>query len=630
MRIPYTSTNDNITVFHGGKVFNIPSTNRKFAELKEHLKSGAHDIEYIETIVNVRSMVERFSKGNVKIYGNEVYYKGQLVRTSITSRLIEHLDMNYEVDTWLNFMENVMQNPSNDSRERLFDFLEKNGSPLTEDGHFLAFKRVRGDFLDHYTGKMDNSPGKIVQVDRSMVDSNNRNTCSHGLHVCASVYLTESGYADSYDAKTIVCKVNPRDVVAVPPDYNETKMRVCRYEVISEVELGSIHEVESQDIAFGYVSNGVFDDPKDNVIDVKSDIEEAILDFMSNEIKSIDGSPLEYEVKIENHNNTIEIIVSGDLEDFFSDADVMIDWFKGCADMEMIIRKIVMENDPEMEYADHVVVISGLDINNGAKLEVYDGYGYLSQNGSNYDVVMFHQDEEEIREVFVDFYRDCVESIEDEDEDVQDDVQDDVDYDYFEKIEILNAISEELSNELGIRIEDVDIMSGNIIHVDIDIMTRVDQVSIANTINFLKEFSDVIYKKIFDDSRIGADEVVINFADFNEDRDDNVLFTYINESTIRVADVFDTYGTECCEVSNANEAYDAWLQCQDVVFEDEEDEDEYEDDTEMKYFQATNGDTYSEREIMEGIAYSGSLNEFSRRHGLARSTVQGWVKKILG
>ena len=33
----------------------------------------------------------------------------------------------------------------------------------------------------------------------------------------------------------VVVKVAPEDVVAVPPDYNNTKMRICRGEVLSEI-----------------------------------------------------------------------------------------------------------------------------------------------------------------------------------------------------------------------------------------------------------------------------------------------------------------------------------------------------------------------------------------------------------
>lgn len=248
MKVPFTITTNNITLFHKGKMFNIPQTYRKFIELKEHLLSGIHDIDFIESIVNVRDMVERASKGDIKVFGMDVYYKNKVIRNTLTERLVSMLDKGYDISPWISFMENVMQNPSEDSRNRLFDFLEKNNSPFTEDGHFLAFKRVASDFKDLYTHTMDNSPGKIVEMDREKVDANNNVTCSHGLHVAASIYL--NSYASAHDNKTIVCKVNPRDVVAVPPDYNETKMRVCRYEVLSEVEVGQINDIETQEVYF--------------------------------------------------------------------------------------------------------------------------------------------------------------------------------------------------------------------------------------------------------------------------------------------------------------------------------------------------------------------------------------------
>ena len=37
--------------------------------------------------------------------------------------------------------------------------------------------------------------------------------------------------------KVVLCEVDPSNVVSVPIDYNNTKMRVCEYKVIKEVEL---------------------------------------------------------------------------------------------------------------------------------------------------------------------------------------------------------------------------------------------------------------------------------------------------------------------------------------------------------------------------------------------------------
>jgi len=39
---------------------------------------------------------------------------------------------------------------------------------------------------------------------------------------------------DSDGGKTMIVKINPRDVVAIPSDYNNAKGRTCRYEVVAE------------------------------------------------------------------------------------------------------------------------------------------------------------------------------------------------------------------------------------------------------------------------------------------------------------------------------------------------------------------------------------------------------------
>jgi hypothetical protein len=36
-------------------------------------------------------------------------------------------------------------------------------------------------------------------------------------------------------ARTVIVKINPRDVVSIPTDYDNSKGRACRYEVIGEI-----------------------------------------------------------------------------------------------------------------------------------------------------------------------------------------------------------------------------------------------------------------------------------------------------------------------------------------------------------------------------------------------------------
>jgi hypothetical protein len=136
-------------------------------------------------------------------------------------------------------MENLMQNPSYRSVNELYGFLEANNLSITPDGHFLAYKKVRENYTDVHSGKFDNSVGKVCEMERNLVDDNKDNTCSFGLHFCSEGYLKHFG-----GDRIMIVKINPRDVVSIPTDYNNSKGRTCRYEVVGEVGLDASDATE--------------------------------------------------------------------------------------------------------------------------------------------------------------------------------------------------------------------------------------------------------------------------------------------------------------------------------------------------------------------------------------------------
>lgn len=144
------------------------------------------------------------------------------------------LEEGFSIEPLVAFMENLMQNPSYRAVNELYSFLEQNNLPITPDGHFLAYKKVRDTFFDIHSNTMDNSPGKIVEMDRNLVDDDQNNTCSKGLHFCSQEYLDHFGDSTS---RTVILKINPKDVVSIPVDYNNSKGRACRYEVIGELNV---------------------------------------------------------------------------------------------------------------------------------------------------------------------------------------------------------------------------------------------------------------------------------------------------------------------------------------------------------------------------------------------------------
>jgi len=133
----------------------------------------------------------------------------------------------------LKFWDSLQKNPNQNSIKMLYKFLEHNGHPIMADGSFIAYKAVRNDLYDHYSKTNLHKIGKIIKMDRGDVNSNPDDTCSSGLHVCSWDYLKEYHLGDSRYFEVLV---KPCDVVAVPNDYNGTKMRACAYKVYREVK----------------------------------------------------------------------------------------------------------------------------------------------------------------------------------------------------------------------------------------------------------------------------------------------------------------------------------------------------------------------------------------------------------
>jgi hypothetical protein len=135
----------------------------------------------------------------------------------------------------VNFLNNIMENPSMQSQKELYDFLEHEHLPITEDGHFLAYKAVRSDFKDKYRGVFDNSVGNVCTMQRAKVDDDRGRGCSNGLHAGALNYVAHYGSLEAGD-RIVIVKINPKDVVSVPSDSNCEKLRTCSYEVVGEYE----------------------------------------------------------------------------------------------------------------------------------------------------------------------------------------------------------------------------------------------------------------------------------------------------------------------------------------------------------------------------------------------------------
>lgn len=237
-RLMFTTSEHNVSVVLGNRLFSVPSSEPAFAALREHLLSvpegSPHSYDLVENLVNKPKALSRLTEGEVSVSGGTVYYRGNPVHSTLATKLVQMVDSGLDASPWARFLDRVMANPDERSRKCLFDFLEQWEAPITEDGHFIAFKRVRSDWTSIHRGPegpVSHKPGEVVQMDRSKVDSNPNNTCSSGLHCCATQYLGRF-FAGDNSMPVITVKVDPADVCAVPADYGFAKMRVCQYVVL--------------------------------------------------------------------------------------------------------------------------------------------------------------------------------------------------------------------------------------------------------------------------------------------------------------------------------------------------------------------------------------------------------------
>jgi hypothetical protein len=231
MALPFVLSGNSLSILLNGKPYNINSTHPNFKKIAAGLKSGLDEDELAGLI---QATLKEGIAGTVGVEFKEdgmILMDGEPVSDALVDRYRFMVENDFPMEGFKLFVQNLAQNPSADSRKDLYGFLEVCTLPITGDGHFLAYKKVRLDYFDFYSGDFDNHVGKVVEMPREKVDPDRNVTCSTGLHVCSHRYLEQySG------GRVVVVKVNPKDVVSVPVDYNKAKMRVCRYEVISELK----------------------------------------------------------------------------------------------------------------------------------------------------------------------------------------------------------------------------------------------------------------------------------------------------------------------------------------------------------------------------------------------------------
>lgn len=288
-KINYVLTPMNLVAFVNGQSIEINKKSILFGQALTALQNANQAMNegnatlqktYADQLMSMRSVGDFLLKAisAFSIVNSQLFYNNADVSLRVgdvvTTRIIDALSKgDFDVQAHLKFIENILLNPNPEIAYELYQFLETHNLALTDDGCFFAFKNIRGDWKDIYSNSFDHSIGAIVRMEREKCDSVRTNTCSHGLHFCSKSYLSHYSHADN--GKTIIVKVNPKDVVAIPVDYGFAKGRACEYTVIDEIESETLVGVEKYEAA-----QGVFNFTQTQLDDLDNKVCELIADLL--------------------------------------------------------------------------------------------------------------------------------------------------------------------------------------------------------------------------------------------------------------------------------------------------------------------------------------------------------------
>ena len=225
---PYLITGNAVVVVINNKQHTLSKGNIGFDALIDAIKEGRW--EDVPALASPVTVVRKFSNGLVDVVDGQVTYDGEEIHSVLAQKIADMFEQGFDVRPLTSFMRNLFSNPSKRAVDELYGFLEAGNMPITEDGHFLAYKKVREDYKDVHSGTFDNSVGQVVSMVRNKVDDNKDNTCSVGLHFCSFDYLKSFG-----GTRIMILKIDPADVVSIPSDHNQQKGRTWLYKVIGEV-----------------------------------------------------------------------------------------------------------------------------------------------------------------------------------------------------------------------------------------------------------------------------------------------------------------------------------------------------------------------------------------------------------
>lgn len=227
-----------VTIYGAGEVSLISDeTHSNIDDIVAAAQNGEDVLDLVDRGRLIQRKFDDVVFGRVAVRGDVVHFDDDPMHGAVTDAILRFLEEGEDVTPLVKFMENIMANPQEHSREQFYRWIEQHDFPIDDDGCIVAYKGVTTEQLSIHSGgayvdgefvkgQIPNQVGSVITMGRSEVAHDPSVACHTGLHAGTWEYASSFGHV------VLHVKINPRDVVSVPNDYNSQKVRVCRYEVV--------------------------------------------------------------------------------------------------------------------------------------------------------------------------------------------------------------------------------------------------------------------------------------------------------------------------------------------------------------------------------------------------------------
>ena len=223
-----------ITVVLDGKSYSINAGNKLFVNALDAYKVNDWDtfISFVNPELRLKSLYAKYE--GIEVKDGNLYVFDEPVHSTLATRVLSFLEAGLDCVHLFKFILKLNLNPSKRAVDELYTFLEHRALPITDNGNFLAYKAVREDYSDKYSGKFINTIDAVLEMPRNKVDDDKNVGCSYGFHAGTVEYAKEFLGGQGH---LMIVEINPADVVSIPTDCQFQKLRTCKYKVVGEYEI---------------------------------------------------------------------------------------------------------------------------------------------------------------------------------------------------------------------------------------------------------------------------------------------------------------------------------------------------------------------------------------------------------